>query len=401
MRIRSPHLSVGRLKALWKKEMVQWIREPLLLLIFFLAVTVQLILFGYSANSQTSGFRLALLDQDQSSWSRGLAQSLESGGTFRVTPVGREAEIAMALRKGDVQLALVIPESLFQRLGQKESPPLKIYLDGSQASIVAAAKGQIFNRLNHYIQSLEESRPSGKRDLDLKTNVPQIQARYEIQYNSELKDSFFMVPGMIGAILMLLITGISAASFTREKETGTLASVQMSPIHPLEFVLGKSVPLFFLSLLFTILGFAVGGLWFKIPITGNILLLLIGSFSFIIFCIGLGFFTACFSKTQLQAILTTLFFTVPGIFLSGAMGQTDVWWPNILKTFSWFNPLFYYVKLSRGVLLGHMGWQAGWLWVLPLLVAMCGMTFASIALAARFFSNSYSPKSPLTIFKHS
>jgi len=375
--------STHRLGALCKKEALQWLRSPLLLIIFLSAVTLQLVLFGHSVRSRVTHIPLAVVDEDRSFLSRRLISILMEGGDFELDPSPlAKADLPSGFQKGSFQAALVIPSDFSLKLQKNEKPRLSASLDGSEASTALLAKSRLLEGIAHFYESLRDSASAAN------SRRFEITAHYEILHNPRLSDAFFMVPGIIGAVLFLLVTAIAAASFAREKETGTLSSVQMSPVHPVEIFLGKTIPLFLISLFFSVLGFLVGHLWFQIPLSGSLSLLAMSTVCFILFCVGLGFVTSSYSRTQFQAVFTSLFITIPGIFLSGAMGQTDVWWPAFLRVLSAFNPLFYYVKLSRGTLIAQTGWKTGWPWFLPLLLAAAVFFALSLLVARRFFLES-------------
>jgi len=158
----------------------------------------------------------------------------------------------------------------------------------------------------------------------------------------------------------------------------------MSPVKPLEFLLGKGGALFLVSLIASLVGFASGVAWFQLPLNGSLTLLALATHVFILFSIFLGFLSARVSRSQFQAMLTCVMGVFPELFLSGVMVPTEHW-PWLLRTLNWLNPLYYFVRLSRGSLVLGQGWrQNGFLFGL-LSIFTFALFLVSVAQARNFF----------------
>jgi ABC-2 type transport system permease protein len=367
-----------RILALWRKEWTQLLRNRLLLIVFFSAVTFQLVLFGYAVNSRIRQVPLVYTDQDRTETSRRFLLFLRSGGYFRVQEeADGERGLKEALNRGEALVGLKIPSGFSERLLLREPPPLKIYLDGTETNVAFLAKGYLFRSLLQFI----------KETALKEVKTPRIETRYFLLRNPELKDSFYTVPGVIGAIVSLILIPWAAASFVREKEAGTLASLQVSPITPIEFLVGKAVPLFLLTAGHLVVAFLVGSLWFKIPFLGSFTLLAAASASFILYNIAVGFLAARFSRSQYQAIVTSLFLLGPTLFLSGIINPVESF-PPFFRLLSRLNPLYHYVTLSRETLIGGAGWSEGWPWFAALTTASALLAALSLRQARKFFAGS-------------
>ncbi len=371
----SPH----RVWILFKKELTQLSRDPLVLLVFLSAVTVQLVLFGYSADSKVAHIPLVYVDQDRTSASRRLLQALSPGGFFSLKyPLENTAALKAALSQGRAEVGLVIPKNFFKDVQDGKSVGLEIYLDGTRSTTAILSKGY----LQRFIQNYFAQNAGGQAG---RFRAPEIRVDTALLHNPELKGSWFMIPGVIGAILALILTPMAAASFARERESGTLASLLMSPVRPLEFLLAKGLALFLIGLCNAVLAIMVGSWWFEIPLTGSLSLLLASTVCFILFCIGFGFLAARYSHSQFQAMATCLIGVFPMVFLSWGMTSLENS-PRFLQALAWFNPLFYYVKLSRACFVLAQGWSQNAGYFLLLAAAAALISLLALRQAGNFFA---------------
>lgn len=367
-----------RLLALWRKEWIQIRRNPLFLVIFLMTVTVQMILFGHASSSRPRNLPLLYCDQDRTEASRRLLLSLRSGNYFDIVGrVSTEEEVVRALTKGRGIVGVVIPENFSEKLLSEKRGSLTVYLDGTHTAAAILAKGYLFRSVLHFFKE----RTVKEEDL------PRVEPRYLIPHNPALKDSLWALPGLVAAAIGLILTVQAASAFAREKESGTLAGIRMSPVRPVEFLLGKGAVLFCVAAVHTVLGYLTAALWFQVPFLGRWDLFAAASVFFIVSSIAVGFLAASVSNSQYQAIVSSLMVAAPLLFLSGAMSPVH-YWPPFFKVLAWANPLYHYVAISRGTLVMGYGWREGWPWFSALFLMTAVLLSLSLRQAKRFFAGS-------------
>ena len=251
-------------------------------------------------------------------------------------------------------------------------------LDGSDPTVASTALaaatliGQT-QSTNLQVQRLE------RRGMGSLVKAP-IDVRTLVWYNPGLVSAYFMVPAMIGMILQYLGTMLTATAIVRERERGTIEQLIVTPLRSQELVIGKLTPYVLLTFLDVIEVLIVGVLLFKMPINGDLMLLLILTSLFMITTLGIGLFISTIAKTQQEAMLTTMFTLLPSIFLSGfffPLAAMPVW----LQALSYIIPLRYFLIIARGIVIKGVGMEALWSEVATLaFFAVVVMTAA----AARF-----------------
>ena len=187
-------------------------------------------------------------------------------------------------------------------------------------------------------------------------------------YNEDTNSRWFFVPGVIGTLTLTLIVNLTAFAIVREREVGTLEQIMVTPIRPIEFILGKTLPFFLIGLGEVALVMAVGLLWFRVPFNGNPLVMLLGTSLFLLSTLALGLADFHDLTTQQQAFATNFFVVNPLFTLSG-FSFPIASMPNILQWFSYINPLRYYLVLFRACFLKGVGFSVLW----PDLLALAGL----------------------------
>jgi len=202
MKQASDRLSLKRLVILWKKELLLLWREPLLLLVFFSAMTVQLILFGYAADTKIQDISLLVWNADGTQLSREFLDALQAERRFKLLPFAESnAALRSSLQAGTAVLTLKIPADFSRNLSTGRKVTLEADLDGAQANVAAIAEGYLYSAAKDFFSARSVAFP---KIAGLK--VPEIRTRLSLWFNPELQGSFFMVPGVIGAILALIVS---------------------------------------------------------------------------------------------------------------------------------------------------------------------------------------------------
>jgi len=197
-----------------------------------------------------------------------------------------------------------------------------------------------------------------------------------IWFNSNLESRYFYIPGVIASIAFIIPIILTAQSIVREREIGTLEQIMVSPIRSWELIFGKTLPFLIIGLLDVILITLIGVLWFKIPFQGNPILLLIGSFLFLISSVGIGLFISTISSTQQQAQISTFFFVMPAFILSGFAFPLENM-PEWVQYITYISPLRYFLIIIRGIFLKGVGYEILYKQMVPL--AFLGVLMIAIS----------------------
>ncbi len=369
----------SRLMSLIRKEFIQIMRDPRTLAIIFVMPVLMLFLLGFAATNDVRNIDLVVFDQDQSPASRRLLEAYKQADYFRISRmVSSEEEMRALIDNNTARAGIIIPAGYGRAVTGDSSAQVAFVLDGSDPTVASTALaaatmiGQT-QSTNLQVQRLE------RRGMGSLVKAP-IDVRTLVWYNPGLVSAYFMVPAMIGMILQYLGTMLTATAIVRERERGTIEQLIVTPLRSQELVIGKLTPYVLLTFLDVIEVLIVGVLLFRMPINGDLMLLLILTSLFMITTLGIGLFISTIAKTQQEAMLTTMFTLLPSIFLSGfffPLAAMPVW----LQALSYVIPLRYFLIIARGIVIKGVGMEALWSEVATLaFFAVLVMTAA----AARF-----------------
>jgi ABC-2 type transport system permease protein len=345
----------SRFWALAIKEISQILRNKQLLFLLMFPPTIQLLLYGFALNPEVHFLKLGILDYANTQTSRELVAAMTENQIF--IPYGyalSEEAIAEQVRKGEVTAGLVIPPDFDRKLARGDTAEVQVLIDGVDANTAGIASGYTAQIVAQFSRRLNPNPPPNLVD-------PEVM----FLYNPGLISSWFFVPGMIGVVLTLTSSLVSSSAVVREKDTGTLEQLLMTPAEAWEILLAKIVPLFLLLMGDVLLALGVGELVFHLPFRGSLPLFLLVSGLYICVGIGVGIFLATISKSQQQVVLTSFFINLPLIQTSGAIAPIESM-PMIFRHLSWVNPLRHYVAIVRGFLLRGVGIEALWQHILAL-----------------------------------
>jgi ABC-2 type transport system permease protein len=366
---------IRTLRAIVRKELIQLFRDKRMYLPLFIAPVIQLILFGYAASVDVRNVPFVLVDRARTEDSRALAAMFTQSGYFSLrAELGSEEEIDPWLQKGEAWAALVVPEDFSRRLGRGEESPLQVILDGSDANTATIVQNYVSLITAKFAAGLL-TRVSGVAAGQLNFFEPRI------WYNPELRSSFWMVPGVLSLVLLISTLVLTAMAITKEREFGTLEQIIVSPIRPIELILGKTIPFVFVGIADIVLVLTAAKLVFQIPIRGSLAFLFACAFVFILTTLGLGMFFSTISRTQGQVIQTAIVFLMPAMLLSGIFSPIANM-PKVIQAVTYLNPLRYYGAIVRNILLKGNGPAILWR-EFAVLAAMGVLTFTLSALRFR------------------
>jgi ABC-2 type transport system permease protein len=342
-----------RLLSLIRKEFIQIVRDPRTLYITFAIPIIQMFLLGYTATTDVRNVPLAVIDQDRSPASRRLLDAYRAADYFLVAyDVDSEEELRVLIDGGQARAGLIIPPDYAERLEAGRTTSVAFILDGSDPNVASTslAAAQLIGQ--SYSTGLIVERFT-RQGLGGAVSLP-VEVRARVWYNPDLVSAFFMIPALIGLILQVLTTMLTATAIVRERERGTIEQLIVTPIRSGELILGKIIPYVLIAFFDTLEILVIGTLWFKVPIRGSLGLLLALSALFLVSSLGIGLFISTIARTQQEAMMLAWFTMLPSLFLSGFIYPLAAM-PSWLRAISYGVPLRYYLVIIRSVVLKGTG----------------------------------------------
>ncbi|MBV6441534.1 MAG: ABC transporter permease [Haliscomenobacteraceae bacterium CHB4] len=348
-----------------QKEFLQIFRNKTMLVLLLIMPVLQTILLSYAANYEVKNLALAVVDHDLSPASRQLAAKFSASGYFKVkqtTFATKEADHAMANDRVDI--ILEIPAHFERDLVRENHATVSLVANAINATKAGLGMGYAQNIVRDFnIEFAEKwmartvsTAPATAEGGGYATAPSTVQITYSNWYNPKLDYKTFMVPGILGEIVALIIGFLTALNIVREREIGTIEQLNVTPVQKWQFILGKLLPFWLLSLVMMTVGLAAGKLMFDIPMVGNLGLVFLYTATFTPCMLGFGFFISNFSDSQQQATFTVWFFLLIFILMCGLFTPVESmpqWaqWLNVL------NPIQYFVEFMRLVLLKGADFQ--------------------------------------------
>ncbi len=360
------------------KELLQLRRDRLTLAMMAVLPVLLLLLFGYAINTDVRHIPTLIDDQDRSAASRDLARRMEATGYYdMVGEVRGYDEIERALRSGRARVALVVPPRYAADLAGGATAHVQLVVDGSDPQIVGSAQNTaalLVGSRSAQIRVERLARVGGRvapEPIDL---AP------DILYNPDQRTAVYIVPGLIGVILTMTMVMLTAMALARERERGTLEQLIVSPVRPMELVIGKILPYVTIGYvqMALILGFA--RVVFDVPVRGSMVLLYALALFFIAANLAVGLFFSTIAQTQQQAMQMSFFFLLPNILLSGFMFPFEAM-PRPAQWLSQALPLTHFLRIVRGIVLkgsrfeevaSELAWLTG---ILVMLVVISSLRF--------------------------
>lgn len=343
-------MSGHRIRLLMWKEFLQLRRDPLLVRLLFLMPILQLLLFGYVVAADVKNLTTAIVDLDRTSTSRALDAAFGASDYFDVVARPAETDLPTLMDTGRIQIALVIPAGTQAALDRGETAPIGVVVDGSDSQVSSVGSGyaaQIIARFN----------ATRIAEQGVSLNAPGVDARVRVLFNPTLASVNTMIPGLMAAIVMISIMAIMGQAVVKERERGTLEQMFVTPIRPVEYIIGKVTPYALLACLQTLVVAFVGVFWFKVPFAGQFWVVAVGMVLFLLTSIGMGLLVSLVSHTRQQAQQTMMLLLLPSFMLSGFIFPIDSMPPAIVPL-SWFIPLTWAIDILRGAFIKGSGFGA-------------------------------------------
>jgi len=368
-----------RIREIIRKEFRQVLREPRMRVVLFFPPLIQTILFGFAVNLDVENCLLAWMDLDRTPASRELRAAFEGSRRFVfVAQPDSETQVRDLLDRGDAQVLVRVPAGFARDLARGDTAAVQILVDGTNsntASIIAGYAAQIVSGYSARVMVEQQQARLVARSMVLggpvPLSLPGIEPRSRVWFNPELRSRNYFVPGVVVNIITLVTLILTALAIVREKEIGTMEQLMVTPIRPLELMLGKTLP-FALAGLFDVILITVAALLvFNIPFRGSVLLLLACACIFLLTTVGAGLFLSTISRTQQQAVMASFFFFLPAFMLSGFTFPIRNM-PLAFQYLSYLDPMRYFITIVRGIFLKGVG--AAVLWPQMLILLAYGVT---------------------------
>jgi ABC-2 type transport system permease protein len=329
-----------RVRLLIWKEFLQLARDPILLRMLIIMPIAQLLLLGYVVSADIKDISMAVVDLDHSPVSRTLTQSFSASGFFEIKEqLATESDIQPLLDDGKALIAVVIAKGTGAEVDAGRVAPIAIVVDGSNAQVSTVASSYAAQIVQAYNAQLASSYGSVG-------GVPQIDAKVRVVANPTLATVNAMIPGLVSLIMMLSLMVVMSMAVVRERESGTLEQMFVTPILPGEYLAGKVVPYALIATAQALFIGVLGSWWFGVPFVGNALVLMVGLLLFLLVCIGLGLLISLISSNRQQAQQAVVFTLIPSIVLSGWVFPID----SMPPTLSWVSqllPLTHMIEILR------------------------------------------------------
>ena len=365
-----------RLQRLVWKEFLELRQNPRLFGIVIVAPIIQLTMLGYAATTDVRDVPVVIADGDRSPASRTLIARFEGSRNFRVIDVVTTTrEVDPYLQRGDAWLALAIPQGYGGAVAGGDPVALQVVADGSDSNSTTVALGYATALVGEYASEIADR--SGLASTIATRSAAAIDLRVRVWFNPQLESRFFMIPGVLALLLLLVTANLAAMAIVREKELGTLEQLNVTPLRRWELIVGKLLPYGVIAFIDVLLVTAVAVLWFEVPLRGSFALLLLMCVIYLLTTLGLGLFVSTISRTQQQAMMTAIFFFLtPMIYLSGFIFPIENM-PPWIQPFTYLIPLRYFLVIVRGIFQKGIGLEILW----PQAVALLAWGLSMLTLA--------------------
>jgi ABC-2 type transport system permease protein len=339
------------IRAIMRREMIDVLRDRRSLFLTFLYPITMLIMYGYGIRYDVDNVPLTILDHSETPESRDLIQQMTRSGYFRAMRFAAdEHQIERDLTTEKARAALAIPYDFADRLRVHEPTSVQVLIDGSDSNTATIAQGYALAIVNRFEQSRTPAAEA----------VPAIEVETRVWYNPELKSVNFIVPGIIAVIMMIVGAILTSLSIVKEKERGTIEQILVSPIRPVEMMVGKIIPYVFIALIDLAIIVAAGYLLFAVPIRGSLLQLGVFSLLYLVCSLGVGVFVSTIADTMQTAMLAAVFLSLlPSVLLSGFVFPIENM-PVAIQVITYFFPGRYFVDAIRGIYLKGIGLAILW-----------------------------------------
>ena len=363
--------SLRRILAVARKEFLHLVRDRRTAPIVLVVPIMQLTLLGLAANFDVTDVPTVVVDLDRSAVSRGIATRLDAGEAFDVVSVtGSIPQAEQAMDVGDAEVVVIVPDGTARNLRRGVGQTIPLWVDGTDTSRAIMAQQYV-----DAILTRTAAEASGSSMADLPVGLPDPRAR--VLYNPTLQSRWFMVPGVLVMVLTIITVLLGALAIVKERENGTIEQLSVTPIRPIELLVGKLAPFVIVGLIDGLLVCLLAVYGFGVPFRGNVLELFVMVLLYLFSTLGMGLMVSAISDTQQQAMMSTIMVLLPSILMGGVvypLSNMPGWAQNIAALL----PISYFIDIVRGVFLKGIGFET--LGYEVLMLTLLGLVFLSIGI---------------------
>jgi len=369
-----------------KKEFRQTLREPRMRGVLIGPPLLQMIVFGFAVNLDVEHAKLVWVDADRTAESRELRARFASNRTFDiVADTDSERQAQDLLDRSQVNAIVQVQAGFAADIAKGRQTEVQVLLDGTNsntASIIGNYATSVINQRNQQLLQEQQQKKLVARTADgpVLLRMASVNAERRVWFNPELKSRNYFVPGIIVNIITLVTLMLTSLSIVREKEIGTMEQIMVTPIRPIELMLGKTIPFALVGFVQMLMVTGIAVFLFRVPMRGSFLLMACASALFLLTTLGSGLFMSTISETQQQAMMATFFFFQPTFMLSGFSFPIRNM-PEVVQWVTYLNPLRYFMEVVRGVFLKGSGMDV--LWPQFVMLAVFGVSILTFS-ALRF-----------------
>lgn len=355
-----------RILAILKKEFLQVFRDPRMKMVIFVSPVVQLLIFGYAATMDITHVPTAVFDRDNTKQSRDIIKLFSYSQYFDIEHyITTEKEESDVIDRTEVYGVLKFDHGFAEDVTGMSTAEMQIILDGTDSNAAQIILGYSGTIMANYNYSALQDRAAVLTGYNI--SFPHVDLRERRWFNENLESKNYYLPGVIALIVSIMSLLLSSMAIVREKEIGTMEQLIVSPIKPIELILGKITPFAIIALVQVILITTIGVLWFHVPIRGSMILLFGSTLIYLMTTLGIGLFISTMSATQQEAMMSVFLFYFPAVLLSG-FAYPIANMPQVIQWFTYLNPMRYYLVILRYLFLKGVGLNILWDEVLSLLI---------------------------------
>ena len=377
----SSYININSIKSMLRKEFKQLFRDPRLRIMIIGPPILMLMLFGYAVNTDVDTVRLAVLDEDKTAMSRDFVRAFTASPTFEYySAVDSSRYAVQMLDRGDIDFFLQIERGFSRNIRKGITTQVQVIVDGSDSSRASVVISYINSVVSTYTQALLRDRVTRavlQKNAAGRQLPGGIVLEQRIFFNQSLVSINFFLPGVIGLLIALITIMVTSMSIVRERESGTIEQINVSPLRPVEYIMGKMIPFAIVAFVDICIVTFLAILWFHVPFRGSFVFLLFSGIVFILSTLSVGLYISTISATQQQAMLSSFLFFVPAILLSGFIFPIYAM-PESIQIVTYLNPLRYFIEITRAIFLKGAGFMVLWKDVALMLLIGMALLFMSV-----------------------